>query len=164
MAGIEHLTAGLVARCLTPRVSIRWLLFATVILDVLWAVFTFFGMERSLNLVLTHGLFMSVLWSFLGGLPVALLYKEFKSGLIFGLLIFSHWLLDFITHPMGLLTGDTVPNMPLLFADSPKVGLGLYNTVPGFLIGFTLLFVPGLVLSVLYIRKKLREWCVKSPE
>ena len=42
--------------------------------------------------------------------------------------MFSHWLLDFISHPMEF--GHPVPrDMPLLFHGSGKVGLGLYNQI-----------------------------------
>jgi hypothetical protein len=42
-------------------------------------------------------------------------------------------MLDFISHPMGM--GHYLPpDLPLLFEGSPKVGLGLYNSVAAALI------------------------------
>jgi hypothetical protein len=54
-------------------------------------------------------------------------------GHIIGLLGFSHWVLDFVSHPMGM-GKELPPDLPLLFAGSPKVGLGLYNSVAAALI------------------------------
>jgi hypothetical protein len=156
MAGIEHFSTGLIAQRFAPRLSLGWLLVASEFLDVLWMFFMLIGMDHELNLVLTHGLFMSVVWSLAGGIAAVLIYKALPAGIIFGTTIFSHWVMDFITHTMGFLTGSSTPDLPLLFADSPRVGLGLYNTLPGVLIGAPLLLAPGVVLVVLYIREKLR--------
>jgi hypothetical protein len=48
---------------------------------------------------------------------------------VIGLLVFSHWVIDFITHPMGAILGGTPlpPDLPLFFNSSSNVGLGLYN-------------------------------------
>jgi hypothetical protein len=45
-----------------------------------------------------------------------------------GLLVLSHWVLDFIVYR----------NLPLLFDDSRKVGLGLITSGPGFIAGIVL--------------------------
>jgi len=59
----------------------------------------------------------------------ALLAHDKRSGIIIGLLVFSHWVMDFITYPMGAIFGGTPlpPDMPLFFNSSHKVGLGIYN-------------------------------------
>jgi hypothetical protein len=58
---------------------------------------------------------------------------------------------------MGLIIGpDAKPDLPIFFSDTPKVGLGLYNTLPGVIIGMTLFIVPGLVMYILY-RKKIKN-------
>lgn len=43
-----------------------------------------------------------------------------RSAILLAALVLSHWLLDFITHR---------PDMPLTVGDSPKVGLGLWNSI-----------------------------------
>jgi len=55
---------------------------------------------------------------------------------VVGLLVLSHWVLDFITHR---------PDMPL-YPGSVTVGLGLWNSVAGTLIVEGLLFVTGTVI------------------
>ena len=49
--------------------------------------------------------------------------------MIVGLLIFSHWVVDFITHPMTAWI-PTDLGVPLLFNEQNRVGLGLYMTKP----------------------------------
>ena len=72
---------------------------------------------------------MSVIWSVLAALLAGRIYHDKRSGIIIGLLVFSHWVIDFITHPMGAIFGGTPlpPDLPLFFNSSHKVGLGLYN-------------------------------------
>ena len=53
-----------------------------------------------------------------------------------GLLVVSHWLLDFIAH---------APDMPILFY-SPKFGLGLWNSVVGTLAVEGLMFAGAIYL------------------
>jgi membrane-bound metal-dependent hydrolase YbcI (DUF457 family) len=78
---------------------------------------------------LSHGLFMSVIWSVIAALLAAFIYRDRRSGVIIGLLVFSHWVVDLITHPMGAIFGGKPlpPDLPLFFNGSQKVGLGLYN-------------------------------------
>jgi len=72
---------------------------------------------------------MSVVWSVLAALLSGQIYHDKRSGFIIGLLVFSHWMIDFITHPMGaILGGAPLPaDLPLFINSSQKVGLGLYN-------------------------------------
>ena len=60
-----------------------------------------------------------------------LIYRERRTAGIIGLVVFSHWVLDFIVHP---------PDLPLFLDDSPMVGLGLWTTRPGLVIAFILEF------------------------
>jgi hypothetical protein len=58
------------------------------------------------------------------------LAPRIKLGhLIIGALVLSHWVLDFISHPMGM-GKELPPDLPLLFGNSTRVGLGLYNSLP----------------------------------
>ncbi len=57
-----------------------------------------------------------------------------------GLVIFSHWALDFIVH---------LPDLPLLFSNSPRLGLGLWGSGPGLVLSGVLeilLLAGGLVI------------------
>jgi F0F1-type ATP synthase membrane subunit a len=133
MAGLGHIGFGFAAKPIAPKVHLVVLLIAPELIDILWAIFYFTGIDRG-NLDTnsspwSHSLFMSVVWSVLAALLVSRIYHDNRSGIVTGLLVFSHWVIDFITHPMGALFGGTPlpPDLPLFFSSSHKVGLGLYN-------------------------------------
>src|SRR5215510_13090611 len=110
-----------------------WLLFLAVQwLDVMWAPFVLLGIEKvrivpgltatnPLDLYYmpyTHSLVAAILWSVaVAGVYGAIRRTTTRTGLLVGLAVFSHWILDFIVH---------APDMPL-YDNSVKVGLGLWN-------------------------------------
>jgi hypothetical protein len=94
MAGLGHLGFGFAAKPLAPKVHLAVLLVATELIDILWGVFYFTGIDRG-NVGMSsspwsHGLFMSVIWSVLSALLIARLYHDRRSGIVVGLLVFSH--------------------------------------------------------------------------
>lgn len=133
MAGLGHIGVGFAAKPLAPKVPLVVLLVATEVIDILWAVFYFIGVDRSASansgFPFSHGLFMSVIWSVIAALLAAFIYRDRRSGVIIGLLVFSHWMVDLITHPMGaIFGGKPLPaDLPIFFNGSPKVGFGMYN-------------------------------------
>jgi hypothetical protein len=56
---------------------------------------------------------------------------------VLGLVVFSHWILDLITHR---------PDLPLGLGGSAYFGLGLWNSLPGTLVAEFGLFVAGIIL------------------
>ena len=65
-----------------------------------------------------------------------------------GLVTFSHWILDFIVHP---------PDLPLLFRNSPELGLGLWTSGPGLILSAVLeifLLDGGITIYIAYRRKE----------
>ena len=160
MAGLGHLGFGFAAKPLAPKVHLAVLLIATELIDILWGVFYFTGFDRG-NVGMSsspwsHGLFMAVIWSILAALVVARLYHDRRSGIVVGLLVFSHWVVDFITHPMGAIFGSAPlpPDLPLFFNGSPNVGLGLYNH------SFTIAVAADLGMLIIglgiYVRYKIK--------
>lgn len=141
MGPIGHFAVGLAAKPVAPKVPLGVLFLATVVLDVLAIAFAFAGIEGvKSGIPWSHDLFMSVIWSVVAALVTARLYREYRSGLVVGLLVFSHWVLDFISHPIPFSSFSwrvwqwsfghpLLPDLPLLFGGSPKVGLGLYNSI-----------------------------------
>jgi len=109
---------------------------------------------------------MSVIWSVAAALLAVRVYREYRAGLVVGLLVFSHCVLDFISHPIPFSSfswrswqwsfGHSLPpDLPLLFAGSPKVGLGLYNSISA--VKATALELGMLVLGgVVYITYTVR--------
>lgn len=139
MSGIGHLAPGFVGKTAAPRVPLWILLIAAETNDLLYFVFTLVGIEKKVEFTMdfnqgvkylsagsnpwSHGLFMSVVWAILGGLIGFLCYHNRRPAIVIGLVVFSHWILDFLMHS----------NLPLLMDGSPLVGLGLENTGPGFI-------------------------------
>jgi len=142
MGPLGHFSVGLAAKPVAPRVPLGVLFLATVIPDVLAIAFTSAGIEggAETGLPWSHGLFMSVVWSVAVALLAARIYRDQRAGAVVGLLVFSHWVLDFVSHPIPFSSfswrswqwsyGHPLPSdLPLLFGSSPKVGLGLYNSI-----------------------------------
>ena len=87
----------------------------------------------------SHSLFSSVLYSLILGFIAWKIYKSLKTGIVFGLVVLSHWVLDFLTHR---------PDLPLFF-DNVKVGLGLWNSTAGTFIVEVILFIGGIVFYLM---------------
>ncbi len=140
MAGIAHVAVGLAVKPLVPEINVGWLILATWMLDILWVVFWAVGLETSPAYHgpgahppwWDHSLLMAVVWSVLFGLLASWLGRRSphrtRIGVVIGLLVFSHWVLDWITHPMTALA-PTDKGIPLAFGNSPLVGLGLYRSL-----------------------------------
>ncbi|HEV8097472.1 MAG TPA: hypothetical protein VGP71_17220 [Burkholderiales bacterium] len=130
---IGHAALALAAKPLAPRVSLALLLAATYWLDMVWPVLLLAGIEQvridpgntaftPLDFVhypWTHSLAAALGWGVLFGLICLRAGK--RAALILGLLVFSHWVLDFVTHR---------PDLPLWPGSATMVGLGLWNSVP----------------------------------
>jgi hypothetical protein len=153
-----HIAVALAAKPVTPKASLGALLVSATAIDTLAGVFAVTqieGVDASGNPVYpwSHGLFMAGVWS-VAGLTIAfLLTRDRRTSLTIGLVVFSHWILDFISHPMGM--GRVLPpDLPLLFEGSPKVGLGLYNSVPAAIITEFGLFIAGVAFYLARTRPK----------
>jgi hypothetical protein len=129
MAALVHVAAGFASKPLSPKVPVWVMIVATELLDLLAVVLTLLGIEHTGYIPWSHGLAMSLAWSVAFGALSAWIFRSHRAGVLIGCLVFSHWIIDFITHPMGAVFGGrpAEPDLPLLFGGSPMVGLGLYN-------------------------------------
>lgn len=107
---IGHFGVGLGAKKAAPKVSLGTLFMACQFLDLLWPTFLLLGWETVKidpdNTVLTpldftsypisHSLLMSCVWGFIFGLVYFIIRKDLKNSVILGLLVISHWVLDFL--------------------------------------------------------------------
>jgi hypothetical protein len=106
-----------------------------IALDLVWPIFVIAGIERVRiapgataftpfvfeYYPWSHSLVMSALWGLaLAGVARWRGIHSSASWLMVGL-VMSHWLLDFFTH---------APDMPLWPGQSPRLGLGLWNSIP----------------------------------
>jgi len=157
-----HLAIGLAAKPVIPRVPLLVLLIATEALDLLSFGFLALGIEKEGfsttdfsqgvtllspgSLAWSHGLAMSLIWSIIAAAIAYLVYRNRRIALIVGLVVFSHWLLDFIVH---------LPDLPVLFNGSPLVGLGLWGSGAGLIssVVLELALLAGGIVFYLISRK-----------
>lgn len=160
---IGHYALALGAKRLAPGVSLGTLFFACQFADLLWPTLLILGLEiveidpgntlvTPLNFVkypYSHSLVMLLVWSGL----FALAYRAIRgwrpvSITIVGALVFSHFVLDFITHR---------PDLPLTLTGAERVGLGLWNYPGTTLATESLLFIVGAVLYTSVTRARDRK-------
>lgn len=139
-----------------------WVLFLAVqFVDVLWSVLIMAGVEKvrltpgftassPLDLYYmpyTHSLVASLVWSLLLGGLAALVWSR-RGGVVVGLCVISHWLLDLPVH---------VADLPL-WGDVHKVGFGLWDRpVIAFILEAAVLFV-GIALYAKHARSRAAIW------
>jgi hypothetical protein len=159
-----HLGIGFAAKRVAPKAPLWALLVATEVLDLLCFLFMTIGIESMGSTTIdlsqgiqylspasvpwSHGLFMSLVWSVLAGAIGYLVYRDRRTGVVLGLVVFSHWVLDLIVH---------LPDLPLLFEGSPLLGLGLWGSGPGLVISGILepvLLAGGIAIYVVTRKRK----------
>ena len=158
MAALAHLGVGLAAKRIAPEIPVGFLVLGAYALDVVWGVFCVAGLEHypkpgnMLPAVWSHSLLMASIWSGLAGLVAARIGRRTRTGVVFGLVVFSHWVVDFITHPMTAVFPSDI-GLPLWFHGSPLVGLGLYRHMSGVYVGEFGTLALGIVVYVFARRK-----------
>jgi len=86
---------------------------------------------------ISHSLLMDCLWGLLLAVGYRMVTGYAREAAVMGLVFLSHWFLDFATHR---------PDLPLLPWGGPKLGLGLWNSIPGSLVVESAMFLGSLVL------------------
>ncbi len=155
MAGIAHLGVGLAFKLIAPEVPVIILVVCSYLLDIVFFVFMFAGLEELpqkdhvTEAPWSHSLFMAVIWSVLAALVVTFISHDPYTSMIIGLLVFSHWVIDFIVSPMTYAVPNDTGKLLHPFGGSPKVGLGVMSTKMGVIIveGGSLLLGSVLYLS-----------------
>lgn len=149
---IGHAAVALAAKPLLPRVNLALPLAAAFWVDMVWPLFLLFGIEQvkidpgntaftPLDFVhypWTHSLVAAIAWSFLFFLAFVRTGK--REAAILGLLVFSHWLLDAVTHR---------PDLPLWPGSGTMIGFGLWNSVPATMLVECAMFAAG---AWIYVR------------
>ncbi|HVU09940.1 MAG TPA: metal-dependent hydrolase [Phototrophicaceae bacterium] len=131
IAGHFGFAAGVKSR--EPATPLWALMLATVWLDVVFAPLLANGIEYIekvpgaapygglvIHADYTHSLVGAALLSVILGIPIALWWGA-RSGIVVGLVSFSHWLLDLVVH-----RGD-LPLLPGNIGHLPKLGFGLWR-------------------------------------
>jgi hypothetical protein len=136
---IGHAAVALAAKKAAPEVSLGVLLAAAGWLDLVWPVLVLLGIEQvrvdpgntaftPLDFVSypwTHSLALALAWSVAFAVALSPWVRTPRARVLLALLVFSHWLLDWIAHR---------PDLPLAPGDTAKFGLGLWNSIPATLV------------------------------
>jgi hypothetical protein len=144
---LGHFGVALAVKKAAPRASLGTLVFAAQFADLLWPILLLFGVERvrivpgllpasPLDFVsypVSHSLVAQLGWGALVGAAYFLICRNVPRAAIVGLLVPTHWLLDFISHR---------PDMPI-FPGGARFGLGMWNSVPVTLVVEYALFAAG---------------------
>jgi len=148
---VGHFALGFAGKRVAPRVSLGALFLAAQFLDLLWPTFLLLGLEvvriapgitavTPLDFVrypYSHSLVATAGWSALFAIVYWFRHRDMRASLLLGLLVSSHWILDFVTHR---------PDLPLSFSSEVRVGLGLWYSRSATLVVELLLFLAGVVL------------------
>jgi hypothetical protein len=136
---IGHFAVAFAAKPVAPGVSLGTLFIACELVDLVWPLFLLLGIESVavrpgvtaftpldfLHYPWTHSLLMSVFWAVAFSVLYLLFRKSVRAAIVVGLVVLSHWFLDAIVHR---------PDLPLVPGGGQRIGLGLWNSVPGTLL------------------------------
>jgi len=156
---IGHFAVALGTKKFNPALKLGTLIFAAEFLDFLFSFLVLIWVEHlrilhdgsaftRLDLYhypISHSLLFSVFWSFLIGGIYFLRRKNKTGAVILGCVVFSHWILDFITH---------TPDLPVIPGMTPYVGLGLWNSTAGTIFIESVLFIIGIIFYFQATRAK----------
>lgn len=150
---IGHFGVALGLKRFAPTINLIWLSIAATGIDLLLWILVLAGVESVITpenygqihylqfiFPFSHSLAgvvaYSILFAILGYLFTRRSSRAVSATVMF-IAMFSHWVLDFLVHPEQL---------PLVGETSPKVGLGLWNSLPIALALEALIFVIGLIM------------------
>jgi hypothetical protein len=150
---IGHFAVAFAAKKVAPKVSLGTLVLAAAFLDVIWPVLVLLGIERfrivpgftannPFDFVYypwSHSLLMTLVWALLAALGYFGLSRDRAGALWVGILVASHWVLDFVSHR---------PDMPLYPGGGEKLGLGLWRSITATFAVEGLMFAVGIAVYV----------------
>lgn len=148
---IGHFALGLASKKINKKPSLGTYFLAVQFLDLLWPIFLLLGIEHvvvdpgnteftPLNFIyypFSHSFLGALIWSVGFGAVYYLIKKNYKTSILLGALVMSHWILDLITHR---------PDLPLTFSNKAKAGMGLWNLFWVSLIAESIIYMIGAYL------------------
>lgn len=144
---IGHFGLGFAVKAVAPRTSLGSLFLASEFLDLLWPVFMIMGIEGVMilpntdtiipigftNFPFSHSLAFVVLWSVLFIVMTFAMRQDWRSSIIMGLVVASHWLLDAIVH---------IPDLQLFPGSHIRFGLCFWSSYAATLVSeFGIFFI-----------------------
>jgi hypothetical protein len=149
---VGHYAASLALKSFEKRASLGVLFLAVQFVDILFFPLVLLGIER-MNVVenftdsthfelvympFTHSLVGSLVWAALAyALFRWVIVRQNSVAVVVALAVFSHWVLDLLTH---------TPDLPIWSDTSTKLGLGLWNSAIATYVVEALLLLGGLWL------------------
>ena len=147
---LGHLALAMATKKVVPKASLGTLVLSAQFADCLWPVLLLLGVEQVriapgitrvtpldfISYPISHSLLLQLVWGLLLGGAYFFWRHDFRTALVVGALLPTHWLLDYFAHR---------PDMPL-YPGGPKVGLGMWNSLPLTVIIEFGLFCIGLLL------------------
>jgi hypothetical protein len=150
---VGHTAIALAAKNRAPAISLGWLVAAAFALDLLWPIFLLVGIERvsivpgatAFNPLVfdsypwSHSLLMACVWGVCAAGIARWRGVATSVALLIAALVISHWILDYVSH---------APDLPLWPGPSPRVGLGLWDSITASLLVEGALFLSGIMIYV----------------
>ena len=168
MDPLAHASIGLMAKSIAPKTPLWALVGATQVLDILCFSFMAAGIEHGAKTQLdfdhglqylsessiawSHGLLMVIVWSVVVAVIAFLFWRNRRTSIVIGLLVFSHWVLDFTVYLY----------IPVFFDNSQVTGLGLITSRPGLIAGIILEIVLIGVGIAIYLVSRRRTQAITS--
>jgi len=132
MFAINHAATALIVKKRHPQVPLVWLLISVQFVEIVWVLFNFLGIEststdavvssvRGIHLEYmpySHSLASSLVFAIVAWFVLGKVYKQRVAGIAIAIAIFSHIILDLLTHTQDI---SIVP-----FLLDQKLGAGLY--------------------------------------
>jgi hypothetical protein len=149
---IGHAAVAFAGKRAAPRTSLGLLFAAATWADLAWPVFLLLGWERVRidpgNTAVTpldfvsypwsHSLAAAIGWSLAAG-GVYYAVTRYRAGAwTVGVLVVSHWVLDWLTHR---------PDLPL-WPGGPRVGMGMWHSLPLTVAVELVMYAVGLAIYV----------------
>ena len=148
---IGHIAVALAARKAAPKTSLGTLFISVQFVDLLWPVMLLLGLEHVrinpgdtvvtpldfFDYPITHSLVGAIGWSVGLGLLYFTIRRYKRGAAIVGLGVFSHWILDLITHR---------PDLSLGLGGDVSFGLGLWNSFAGTIVVEVAFLAIGVLL------------------
>lgn len=157
MAGLTHLAIGLTFTLIVPKMHVIVLVVCAYLIDIIFLIFMFAGIkkypkaDRVSEAPWSHSLLMAIIWSVLAVLITIIITKDFNTGILIGLLVFSHWIVDFIAKPMTIAFPNDGGILLHPFRGSPEVELGLWKSNKGIYIGEYGSLIIGSVIFIITV-------------
>ena len=156
---LGHYALAFGAKRIAPAVSLGTLFLASQFADLLWPTLLVLGLEvvevdpgntlvTPLNFVkypYSHSLVMLVEWSVMFMLLYLALRRSRTSAITVGVLVFSHYILDLITHR---------PDLPVTIDGDMRLGFGLWNYPGTTLAVESVIFLAGIAMYVSVTRER----------